>query len=220
MQLHHDDLYQDRTWFDVLGVWLAQQGRRWLPRRPARLWSTGFALFAALCVAWAAGLATQCVLVELPAQVCLAQWLAAGLLLVAARHFLAVTGLSAASTIEPHQRIERRVETVPRSADIPSMPSTCSPSTRQSISGDAQQFFLAVKTAGINLRIAQALYAAGFRTAEQVRTAADAALLATPGIGPATVRKLRMQFGQPHALPHALYETHAATHSPTHSRAA
>ncbi|MBI5042104.1 MAG: hypothetical protein HZB57_13160 [Gammaproteobacteria bacterium] len=202
MQFHHDDVYQDRTWFDVLGVWLAQQVRRWLPRRPARLWSTGFAVFAALCVAWAAGLATQCVLVELPANVCLAQWLAAGLLLVAARHFLRATGLSAASAIEPRQRIQRRAESmgskraegaVPARSSAPATPSTPSPSTGE----DPRQFFRAVKAAGINLRIAQALYAAGFRTAEQVRIAADAALLATPGIGPATVRKLRSQFGQP-----------------------
>ena len=206
MDFHHDDyLYQDRTWFDALGAWLGQHAQRWRPRHPARLWSLGFALFAALCVAWAAALATQCVLTDLPRNLCIAQWLAAALLLVAARHFLAVTGMSAANAIDDRLRIKCTVtrERFADASDVVSMDSVDTPSTSlaktpaQGVGEDPQRFFRAVKAAGINVRIAHALYAAGFRTAEQVRMADDQALLAAPGIGPATLRKLRAQFGQP-----------------------
>ena len=218
MDFHHDDWYHDRTWFDALGDWLAQHAQRWRPRQPARLWSVGFALFAALCVAWAAALATQCVLTELPPNMCLAQWCAAALLLVAARHFLAVTGMSAASTIDEEQRIKTGVARA-RSAESPMRAANMAPANassgsqakepEQGVGEVPQQFFRAVKAAGINVRIAYALYAAGFRTAEQVRIAEDKALLAAPGIGPVTLRKLRAQFGRLAGSS----ETRPATHS-------
>lgn len=193
MDFHHDDLYHDHTWFDVLGARLMQRCQRHLPRNQAQLWTAGFTLFAGLCVAWAAGLATQCVVFDLPRNQCLAQLLAASLLLVAARHFLAATGMSAAGALT-RRKLVRRTQPLAQ----PSAPIT-RPVSR-SVSGhtaDPQQFFRAVKGAGINVRIAQALYRAGFRTGEQVRTCADARLLAIPGIGHATLRKLRLQFGLP-----------------------
>jgi DNA-directed RNA polymerase alpha subunit len=64
-------------------------------------------------------------------------------------------------------------------------------------SQDPQAFFRALRAAGINVRIAQALHAAGFRSAAQVRACSDTQLLATPGVGQATLRKLRIQFGLP-----------------------
>ena len=227
MDFHHDDyLYQDRTWFDALGAWLGQHAQRWRPRHPARLWSLGFALFAALCVAWAAALATQCVLADdLPRNLCIAQWLAAALLLVAARHFLAVTGMSAAGAIDERQRIKCAVmregsADAPAVVSMDSVDAPCASPAKlpaQGVGEDPQRFFRAVKAAGINVRIAHALYAAGFRTAEQVRMADDQALLAAPGIGPATLRKLRAQFGQPDMR----HKTHAREiHTRTQSRAA
>jgi hypothetical protein len=201
MNSHDDDFYHDHTWFDELGTWLVKFAQRWRPRHPARLWSAGFAAFAALCVVWAAALATQCVLMELPRNESIAQWLAALLLLIAARHFLAVTGLSAASAIDERRRIKgvtMRQPSAEASAHIPCAAPVNTPSTVEHSSGDdLQRFFRAVKAAGINVRIAYALYAAGFRTAEQVRAAEDSALLVAPGIGPATLRKLRAQFGRP-----------------------
>lgn len=198
MQPSYDDLYHDRTWFDALGDWLMQRARRLVPRNRARLWTTGFALFASLCVAWAAGLATHAVLFEAAWNQRAAELLAAGLLLIAARHFLAVTGLSARPArklvIRPAEpapaapvgmqasaprRTDPRPQVVPAAAE----------------SQDPQAFFRALRAAGINVRIAQALHAAGFRSAAQVRTCSDAQLLATPGVGQATLRKLRIQFG-------------------------
>jgi len=49
------------------------------------------------------------------------------------------------------------------------------------------------------VRMAYALYAAGFRTAEQVRVAEDNALLAAPGIGPATLRQVTRPVRSPDA---------------------
>lgn len=44
---------------------------------------------------------------------------------------------------------------------------------------------------GIGPKTAERLFQAGFRTAEEVRSAPDEALLAIPGIGQATVAKLK-----------------------------
>jgi hypothetical protein len=44
---------------------------------------------------------------------------------------------------------------------------------------------------GIGPKIAERLFEAGFRTADEVRSAPDEALLAIPGIGQATVDKLK-----------------------------
>lgn len=206
MHFSHDELYQDRTWFDELGARLMRQCKRCLPHNRAQLWTSGFALFAALCVAWAAGLATHCVLFDLAPNQCLAQLLAAGLLLVAARHFLAVTGLSAAGAL-PRRKLVYRTQPAPhRAASRQSLSAAAEgrmgasvpvppPESRSAV--DPKQFFRAVKDAGINVRIARALYAAGFRSGEQVRACDDARLLAIPGIGQATLRKLRLQFGLP-----------------------
>lgn len=212
MDFRHDELYCDRTWFDALGARCAQQLGRCIPRDRAELWTRAFALFAALCVAWAAGLATQCMLFELPANQCLAQLIAAGLLLAAARHFLAATGMSARGALarrKPMARDRRspRGESMPpavasriAAACLPAKPPAggrpnCMPARRSAAESDARLFFEAVKAAGINVRIARTLYAAGFRSGAQVRACEDARLLAIDGIGKATLRKLRVQFG-------------------------
>lgn len=202
--MHHpyDDLYHDRTWFDALGDWLMQRARRLLPRNRARLWTTGFALFASLCVAWAAGLATQAVLFEAAWNQRAAELLAAGLLLVAARHFLAVTGLSARPARKLVTRPAEQAAAIPVTTQTPApRRADARPQAAPSAADNrgAQVFFRALREAGINVRIAQALYAGGFRSAAQVRACSDAQLLATPGVGQATLRKLRIQFGLPQA---------------------
>lgn len=211
MRISPDDMYYDRTWFDELGAWLLQVCRRYLPcRREQQLWTTGFTLFAGLCVAWAAGLATHCMLFEVAPNECLAQMLAALLLLVAARHFLTVTGMCAASAL-PHRKLIRRTNTgKPVTDPMPvhakttvssrsSVPQSA-PQQRPSTAGDSRRFFQAIKQAGINVQIARTLYTAGFRSGDQVRDCDDARLLAIPGIGQATLRKLRVQFGLPKRL--------------------
>jgi len=202
--MNYDDyLYQDRTWFDQIAERLMRCFMQCLPRHQGRLWTGGFALFASLCVAWAAGLASHAVLAELSRNQAVAQLLAALLLLAAARHFLAVTGLSAADAQPRHKLIRRSVPRRPEAVGlvasavethaVPPVPPSIPPPTHD----DAQQFFREVRAAGVNVRIARALYAAGFRNAEQVRAADDRHLLAMPGIGAATLRKLRVKFGLP-----------------------
>jgi hypothetical protein len=58
-----------------------------------------------------------------------------------------------------------------------------------------QQFFAGVRTAGVNVSIAKALFAAGVRCAEHLQVVDDLDLLQIRGVGPATVRKLRAHFG-------------------------
>lgn len=210
MQHSYDDLYHDRTWFDALGDWLMLRVRRLMPRSRAQLWTTGFALFASLCVAWAAGLATQAVLFEAAWNQRAAELLAAGLLLIAARHFLAVTGLSARPARKLITRpAEERAPQIRVTAGTPSA-APCRTELKPQTAADGvsaypgeaagtQDFFRALREAGINVRIAQALHAAGFRSAAQVRACSDAQLLATPGVGQATLRKLRIRFGLPQA---------------------
>lgn len=208
MRISPDDMYYDRTWFDALGAWLLQSCHRYLPHRPEQqLWATGFTLFAGLCVAWAAGLATHCMLSDLSPNESLAQMLAAVLLLVAARHFLTLTGMSAASAL-PHRKLIRRADVKMHVTDpmlargktavaSPSCAPQRTPERRQSTATDSKPFFRAIKQAGINVQVARTLYSAGFRNADQVRDCDDARLLAIPGIGHATLRKLRVQFGLP-----------------------
>jgi hypothetical protein len=203
MLYRHDDLYQDPTWFDALGAWCLARWQRCLPSQRARLWSTGFALFAALCVAWAAGLAAHCVIHDLPWNQCAAQLLAALLLLASAQHFLAATGLSARAAL-PRRKLVTRTEapvvakTAPPATTAKPLSKPAAPvAPPRDAEADARPFFSAVKAAGINVRIARTLYAAGFRSAEQVRATEDARLLAIPGIGQATLRKLRLRFGLP-----------------------
>jgi hypothetical protein len=208
MQLPHDEMYYDRTWFDELGAWLLQTGRHHMPRRRGQLWSTGFALFAGLSVAWAAGLATHCVVFDVSPNESLAQLIAAMLLLVAARHFLAATGMSAISALSRRKLISRTepaVEAPDLAKAAVSIPPRASSAQdpRQGAQGrpqsvtDPKIFFSAVKDAGINVRIARTLYSAGFRSGDQIHSCDDAHLLAIEGIGQATLRKLRLQFGLP-----------------------
>lgn len=59
-----------------------------------------------------------------------------------------------------------------------------------------QAFYTGVRESGVNVTIAQAMFAAGLRTPQQVRKTSDEDLLSIRGVGPATVRKLRARFGQ------------------------
>lgn len=61
---------------------------------------------------------------------------------------------------------------------------------------DVQAFFAGVRAAGVNVAIAKALFAAGIRSPRQLLKASDRQLSAIRGVGPATVHKLRVQFGK------------------------
>ena len=58
-----------------------------------------------------------------------------------------------------------------------------------------QAFFAGVRAAGVNVVIAKALFTAGIRSPQQLLAATDDELVAIRGVGTATVRKLRAQFG-------------------------
>lgn len=58
-----------------------------------------------------------------------------------------------------------------------------------------QAFYTGVRESGVNVTIAQAMFAAGLRSPLQLRKASDRDLLSIRGVGPATVRKLRARFG-------------------------
>jgi len=57
-----------------------------------------------------------------------------------------------------------------------------------------QEFFAGVRAAGVNVTIARTLFAAGVRSADQLRAAGDRELQKIHGVGPATVHKLRAYF--------------------------
>jgi len=59
----------------------------------------------------------------------------------------------------------------------------------------AQEFLAGVRAAGVNVTIARALYAAGIRSARHLQLARDGQLRRIHGVGPATVRRLRVHFG-------------------------
>ncbi|MEJ2645607.1 MAG: helix-hairpin-helix domain-containing protein [Gammaproteobacteria bacterium] len=60
-----------------------------------------------------------------------------------------------------------------------------------SVSEDPQAFLGRLRSAGLNVKVAKAVYLAGLRSEQQLREANDEALLAITGVGPATVAKLR-----------------------------
>lgn len=68
-----------------------------------------------------------------------------------------------------------------------------SPGTREFCpqSDDPQWFLGRLREAGLNVRVAKAVYLAGLRSEQHLRAADDAALLAINGVGPATLAKLR-----------------------------
>ena len=75
----------------------------------------------------------------------------------------------------------------------PSRPARAVP-PRPRLAGTA--FLTEVRRAGVNVRIARSLYAAGVRSLDDLRRASDAELLAIRGVGPATVRRLRAHLDQ------------------------
>ena len=77
--------------------------------------------------------------------------------------------------------------------------SNASPNTPLNLAADrqaVQEFFAGVRTAGVNVAIAKALFAAGVRSAQHLSRTEDSYLYGIHGVGPVTVRKLRTHFAQ------------------------
>lgn len=193
MYAGHDNLYQEATLFDQAFAAAAQRLQSWLPERRDQRWQLGFRVLAALFVL----LATMSLFLGLQhAHTAGAQLVAvlapAGLL--AMTHFLVNQGRPA---------VTRKAQTDPAVAAGSAVPETdtapvavpAQTASPQPASTSPRDFLLAVKDAGVNVRIAKALYTAGIRTPEAVSEQSDETLLAIRGVGPATLKKLRHTFG-------------------------
>jgi len=209
MQDH--EFYADPTVFDV---W---QGRAsdWFCRRTRRLcpygWTLAFAAMAALFALTAVGMfgwslvsrmqglaawnqsMAQVITVMMALLACqamlqqaLQSWPVGVVMPRRLRRMIRLCGWEVPATalpVKPGHQTRRRVHqsNVHRAPVAPS---------RQVI----QAFFSGVRTAGVNVTIARALFSAGIRTPRQLCRASDACLLKIHGVGPATVHKLRHYF--------------------------
>ncbi|WJW76114.1 helix-hairpin-helix domain-containing protein [Thiohalobacter sp. IOR34] len=172
-------LYEEPTLFDRL----VAKCRRWLlDRLPADTelrWALLLAAFGMLLgVCGVLGLIRLAV-ADLPWNQELAQLLAATLLLAGGHHLLGAAETAARQRARPAP-VPQRLRAVPPPA--------------AEAAAECRAFFALLREAGINVRIARALFDAGVRRPQQVRALDDAALLAIRGVGPATLRKLRQQF--------------------------
>ncbi len=159
-------LYRDATLFDRAAARLAAAVRARLPARSELRWALALA---------AGGLA----LLLLAAFQLLAAWLGGP---AAIAHLLAAVLLP-----WPAGRLLTAAERAARPCP-PVRPARPAP-RRPRLAGTA--FLAEVRRAGVNVRIARALYAAGVRSLGDLRRASDAELLAIRGVGQATVRRLR-----------------------------
>ncbi|BCO31683.1 hypothetical protein TspCOW1_17860 [Thiohalobacter sp. COW1] len=185
----HDNLYQEATLFDQAFAALGQRLRAWLPARAEQRWALAFhgqaALFALLGLGvllhgLQAGAADASSLVAVMAS--------AGLMATA--HFLFNIPRQAARPAAP-ARARRESAPAPvrdmhRNRPQPQPQPRVSP----------RDFLNELRQAGVNVRIAKALFTAGVRSPEAVRRSSDTALLAIHGVGPATLRRLRETFGE------------------------
>lgn len=187
----HDTLYRDATLFDQAFAALAQRIQVWLPARAEQRWALVFRgqalLFALLGLGvllhgLQAGAADASPLVAVMAS--------AGLMATA--HFLFNAARAPARPAAPR----RGIASAPVRGMHHTHPQPQQPQSRPQPGGSPRDFLNELRQAGVNVRIARALYTAGVRSPEAVRHSSDAALLAIHGVGPATLRRLRETFGE------------------------
>lgn len=190
-----DDYYADPTLFDRCHARLAAGAHRVLVHVQPFLWGLVFHGFALACylilVITLADFAVADTLAPDAAGLrSLAATLAAAMALCGGIHFQRVgvqawpapgaggprTAHAAVPAARPIVANERRLD---------------GPVRRE----EARVFLEAVREAGVNLTIARALIRGGIRSTRKLRHASDADLLAIPGVGPATVARLRRRFG-------------------------
>lgn len=95
----------------------------------------------------------------------------------------------------PVRRAARYVGWRPARHGVATSPALGEPSIHRSAEREAiQAFFSGVRDAGVNVTIARALFSAGIRSPQQLQHASNSQLAAIRGVGPATVRKLRIRF--------------------------
>lgn len=174
----NEQLYQDPGPFDMLAIWGRRQLETRLPTDPVSRWGWFFYAFSLLL----GGLALMLLL----------SGLQPGLHSGLPARFLAGVGLTAASF--HFMRLSLRI-LKPRRTARASRTEKPAASTDQPTS---RTFFRHVRTAGINVAIARALFEAGIRSSNHLQQLSDAELLALHGVGPATLRKLRAHFPTDH----------------------
>jgi hypothetical protein len=91
----------------------------------------------------------------------------------------------------------RRESTARPSGDAAGNAAPVMKDRRKPQSASVKAFSAGVRASGVNVSIARALFAAGIRSPRQVQLASDEQLQTISGVGPATISKLRAQFGQP-----------------------
>lgn len=181
--LANDSLYQDATVFDQLFAWSRQRLARALPASRDQRWQILFNGFSVLLVA--SGLFLLFASFQQQSQpAVLAHLLSLALVGTAALHFRRIASRLVIPT--PAATPSRPAATV-----RPSQPAEQAPAA---IHANPRQFFRDVKAAGVNVKIARALYSGGIQSAADLNRRTDQQLLAIRGVGPATVRKLRAHF--------------------------
>lgn len=200
-----NDFYADPTIFDLLGervaVWWCVHASRLGPYG----WFAGFAALGLLCVLIAAGVVVTTLAGVGEFSALWNQSLARGITVVTAlaaaqllfcqalgawpRDVALPTALRLLGAGAGWRACRRRPS--PRGQTQAAQPRR---DRRAPDRASVQEFFTAVRAAGVNVAIARALFAAGIRSPRQLLNASDAQLHAIRGVGPATVSKLRAYF--------------------------
>lgn len=177
--LANDSLYHDQTIFDQFVGWSRQCCAQALPEDRDRRWGSLFLGFSLLL----SGIATYFLISTLfadSASSAGAHLISALLMVFAIRFFLS----NGEQMLTP-----ARINTPPTLA-----PTSQSPTRTPAVADKtthAKLFFRTLRKAGINVKIARAIFTGGIKCAEDLDGKTDAELLAIRGVGPATVRKLR-----------------------------
>lgn len=178
---HHDNLYREPTLFDLAFAALAQRLQAWLPAGTEQRWMLAFRGQAVLFALLGLGVLLHGLQGGTAGAQLTAVLGSAGLMATA--HFLFnITRRPAAAAVSAQPAPTVAVSPAPAQPAAPQ--------------ASPRAFLNELREAGVNVRIARALYTAGVRSPDIVRNSADETLLAIRGVGPATLRRLRETFGE------------------------
>lgn len=202
-----DDFYADPTvfdhWHSHTSSWLGV----WIEKLRPYFWSMGFSALAASCALIVLGISAYLLTSNWNAAA-VSDWnsLSAQLLTLLLASIATYQLLKQVVSAWPENQMLPRpvwwlaawLDGCPEVATTPELgvvPNRADDTQAQIDTRAQREFFIGVRKAGINLNIAKALFTAGVRSTQQVCLAKNRDLLKIHGVGPATVRKLRSQFG-------------------------
>jgi len=185
-----DDCYADPTFFDRCQARIATLAEQCHRRLEPYLWGLAFHAFALACY--------------LALAIIVSDFAVAGTSLagVAGVRSLA-TMIGVAMALSGGIHFQRAARQAWPAATVAVTPVLARSRGRTERRGDpvrreqARVFLDAVRASGVNVKIARALFLAGIRSTDKLGRTSDDALLAIPGVGPATVLRLRRRFGAP-----------------------